>query len=164
MSEDDDGKYESGGQRSGEVDDETSGANHVDQRQEQAGNEHGPESEQRDEAHPADGLTRVRRQDLSFLQAPVAELCGRKQPGGEDRGSAVERRVVHRELGCVQASEQEEGCGKQHRPAQRQRCNERKKRDNGYAKPRLREGFVFCTRERQRGQGGGAGDGSCACG
>ncbi len=123
-----------------------------------------PRAKQRDEADPAHGFTRVRRRRLALLEAPVPELGRYEQPGGEERGSAVEPRVVHRELGRVQASEQEERGGKQHRPAEHQRGDEGQERDHGDARPGLDQGIFLGARERQRCERDRAGDGSSARG
>ncbi len=159
MSEDDDGQCESGGRGSHEVDCEAPRTNNVDEGQQQPRHEQGPEREQRDEAHPAHGLARICGQRLALLQAPVAELGGGEQPGREERGSAIERRVVHRELRRVHASEEEERHRKEHRPAESQRCNKRQKRENGNTKPDLDQGFVLYARERKHGHRGRARDG-----
>ncbi len=101
---------------------------------------------------------------LALLEGPVPELGRYEQPGGEERGSAVQPRVVHRELGRIQASEQEERRRKQHRPAEHQRGNERQECENGYAEPGLDQGIFLGARERERRERGRAGDGSSAGG
>ena len=164
MSDDDDGQHEGCGGRSDEVEGEASRANDVDDGQQRAGHEHRSQDEQRDEADPAQGFARISRARFALLQGPVAELGRCQQPGGDEGRGAVERSVVHRELGGVQASEQEERDGKQHRPVQNQGRNERKQRENRDAETDLDQSVVLGTCERHSRQRGRAGDGSDACG
>ncbi len=115
------GEQRRGGGGAGRLGREPAHARQVGCGQHEPGEQQAGDAERELEPEAAQHPPRLRHDLAAQLERPEGELPRRQQPGGDDRGPAVQRRLVEDELqGVAAADEREPGCGARRR-AERER-------------------------------------------